>query len=111
MNSKNVCKYCHLEGHVIDSCPTIICKICKEIGHAQWLCTKKTKNKTVAYTPPINNTQNNVSNNYNYNSNNNNYNYQIEKNNSNTVQKDINYYNNLNIDLNNKSWGDLIELN
>ena len=36
--SKNKCKYCHLSGHVIDKCPTIICKHCKAIGHPNWLC-------------------------------------------------------------------------
>jgi hypothetical protein len=39
-----VCKYCHLNGHLIDKCPTIICKNCKEVGHPQWLCKLK-KNK------------------------------------------------------------------
>lgn len=36
--SKSNCKYCHLPGHVIDKCPTIICKHCKAIGHPNWLC-------------------------------------------------------------------------
>ncbi len=36
--SKGRCKYCHLAGHVIDKCPTIICKHCKAIGHPNWLC-------------------------------------------------------------------------
>ncbi len=36
--SKGKCKYCHLTGHVIDKCPTIICKHCKAIGHPNWLC-------------------------------------------------------------------------
>ena len=35
---KGKCKYCHLAGHVIDKCPTIICKHCKAIGHPNWLC-------------------------------------------------------------------------
>ncbi len=35
---KGKCKYCHLPGHVIDKCPTIICKHCKGIGHPNWLC-------------------------------------------------------------------------
>jgi len=39
-----VCKYCHLNGHLIDKCPTIICKNCKDVGHPQWLCKLK-KNK------------------------------------------------------------------
>ena len=36
--SKGKCKYCHLSGHIIDKCPTIICKHCKAIGHPNWLC-------------------------------------------------------------------------
>ena len=36
-----VCKYCHLNGHLIDKCPTIICKNCKDVGHPQWLCKLK----------------------------------------------------------------------
>jgi len=35
------CKYCHLNTHYIDTCPTIICKNCKDIGHPQWLCKQK----------------------------------------------------------------------
>ena len=35
---KGKCKYCHLPGHIIDKCPTIICKHCKSIGHPNWLC-------------------------------------------------------------------------
>jgi len=90
--NKNLCKYCHLEGHLIDDCPTIICKICKEVGHAQWLCTKKNKNKNIVHNSSATNLANN-------------YNYVIEKNI--TIQKDVNYYKN----LMNKEWGDLIELN
>lgn len=41
------CKYCHLNTHYIDKCPTIICKTCKEVGHPQWLCKEKKKNKIV----------------------------------------------------------------
>ena len=40
-----ICKYCHLNTHLIDKCPTIICKSCKEIGHPQWLCKDKKDNK------------------------------------------------------------------
>jgi hypothetical protein len=40
-----LCKYCHLKTHLIDKCPTIICKICKDIGHPQWLCKEKKKMK------------------------------------------------------------------
>ena len=36
-----LCKYCHLKTHLIDKCPTIICKNCKEVGHPQWLCKDK----------------------------------------------------------------------
>jgi len=32
------CKYCHMNTHYIDECPTIICKNCKKVGHPQWLC-------------------------------------------------------------------------
>ncbi len=35
---KGKCKYCHLSGHIIDKCPTIICKHCKAVGHPNWLC-------------------------------------------------------------------------
>ena len=38
-----ICKYCHENTHYIDVCPIIICKICKDIGHPQWLCIKKKK--------------------------------------------------------------------
>lgn len=40
-----ICKYCHENTHYIDVCPIIICKICKDIGHPQWLCIKKKNNK------------------------------------------------------------------
>lgn len=40
-----LCKYCHLTTHYIDECTTIICKICKKIGHPQWLCKEKKINK------------------------------------------------------------------
>jgi hypothetical protein len=36
------CKYCHLNTHTIDKCPTIICKTCKAVGHPQWLCKEST---------------------------------------------------------------------
>ena len=101
MKGKNLCKYCHLDGHLIDNCPTIICKICKDIGHPQWLCTKKTK--------PKNNLSNNLSNNSSNNSLNNlsinipnNYSYSIEKNV--ITPKSLEYYNKL-LD---KEWGELV---
>ncbi len=34
----DICKYCHLHGHVIDKCPTIICKHCRKVGHPIWIC-------------------------------------------------------------------------
>ena len=37
-HTKGKCKYCHLPGHIIDKCPTIICKHCKGVGHPNWLC-------------------------------------------------------------------------
>ena len=39
------CKYCHFKTHIIDNCPTIICKICNGVGHPQWLCKMATDNK------------------------------------------------------------------
>ena len=44
-----ICKYCHLKTHYIDNCPTIICKICKEVGHPQWSCKIKKNNKKMSY--------------------------------------------------------------
>ena len=41
-----ICKYCHAKTHLIDKCPTIICKVCKEIGHPQWLCKLKKNTKS-----------------------------------------------------------------
>ena len=49
-----VCKYCHLNTHLIDKCPTIICKTCKEVGHPQWLCKgKKIINKKYIFSDDI----------------------------------------------------------
>jgi hypothetical protein len=74
------CKYCHLNTHLIDKCPTIICKICKEVGHPQWLCKDKKINK-----------QNNI--------------YEIKKKIpvDNLKKKNISYY----LKLNNTQWSDL----
>ena len=38
-----LCKYCHKKDHLIDNCPSIICRKCGKIGHPKWLCpnTKK----------------------------------------------------------------------
>jgi hypothetical protein len=49
MSKKGLCKYCHLDGHLIDDCPTIICKNCREVGHPNWLCQKK--NTTAPISP------------------------------------------------------------
>ena len=93
MKGKNLCKYCHLDGHLIDNCPTIICKICKDIGHPQWLCTKKSKPKTNLSSNSLNNLSINIPNNYNYS---------IEKNV--IVPKDLEYYKKI-LD---KEWGELV---
>ena len=37
------CKYCKKEDHTIDFCPDIICKGCKQYGHAHWKCDMKYK--------------------------------------------------------------------
>jgi hypothetical protein len=95
------CKYCHLNTHYIDKCPTIICKKCKDIGHPQWLCKQKKdkfQNKkndkdfsfgedTKKYNPIISqkNTEKNIIN-------------------KNIVNKNINYY----LGIEKKLWGDLI---
>ncbi len=41
MRSK--CKYCHSTDHVIDSCPSIVCKQCKG-NHPVWMCQIKQQN-------------------------------------------------------------------
>lgn len=54
-----VCKYCHEKSHYIDTCPVIICKICRDVGHPKWLCPKLSsgsnnglKNSNNNYLPP-----------------------------------------------------------
>lgn len=44
-----VCKYCHKKDHVIDNCPSIICRKCGKIGHPKWLCPgiKKNNDETI----------------------------------------------------------------
>ena len=39
-----LCKYCHKKNHVIDNCPSIICRKCNKIGHPKWLCPNSKKN-------------------------------------------------------------------
>ena len=80
-----VCKYCHLNTHSIDKCPTIICKNCKEIGHPQWLCKLKKNNK------PINN---NFEKKYYFND-------DLKK--KPIIEKNINYY----LKLKDESWGNV----
>ena len=46
------CKYCHLQGHSIDKCPTIVCRVCKAIGHPGWLCTASTSTSISAGSKP-----------------------------------------------------------
>ena len=85
------CKYCHLKTHLIDKCPTIICKICKQIGHPQWLCKEKKNNK-----------QNNINFEKKYV-----FSDDIKKsNNENIQQKTINYY----IKIQNEKWSELITI-
>ncbi len=92
------CKYCHLNTHYIDNCPTIICKNCKDIGHPQWLCkmSKSSPNKTDDKDKKKNTQYNNINNNHN-NNNNNNHNNELNN-------KNIAYYNK----LGNIEWGNLI---
>jgi hypothetical protein len=83
------CKYCHLNTHLIDKCPTIICKNCKEVGHPQWLCKDKKIIK-----------QNNaLDKKYSFND-------EIKKKSctDNLIKKNINYY----LKINNTLWGDLL---
>ena len=85
-----ICKYCHLKTHFIDKCPTIICKICKDIGHPQWLCKEKKNNK-----------HNNFEKKYTFSD-------DIKKkpNNENIQQKTINNY----LKIENEKWGDIVSI-
>jgi len=105
------CKYCHLKTHNIDKCPTIICKICKDIGHPQWLCKEKRSNKSNANMNTVTNANMNTNTNIKTN---------IEKkysfvdtikknlnlNSEQVVQKNIKYY----LHLDKKLWGDIINI-
>lgn len=88
------CKYCHLKTHLIDKCPTIICKNCKEIGHPQWLCKDKKNNKNVL---PVDKTLN-LDKKYNFSD-------EIikKKSSENNIQKNINFY----LKLQNEEWSTL----
>ena len=87
-----ICKYCHQKTHLIDKCPTILCKNCKEVGHPQWLCKQK---KIVKTNNKINN---NIEKKYSFSD-------EIIKkqDNEEIIYKDINYY----LKLQDKKWGDL----
>jgi hypothetical protein len=88
------CKYCHLNTHYIDTCPTIICKNCKDIGHPQWLCKQKKNSKN-------NNVNVNNENKYSMLE-------DIKKKTSNetSINKNINYY----LKLSNEEWGNFISI-
>lgn len=40
------CKYCKSKEHMIDNCPDIICRICKDSGHPHWNCNLKKEDKS-----------------------------------------------------------------
>ena len=91
------CKYCHLNTHYIDKCPTIICKNCKEIGHPQWLCKEKKHNKN-----QVNKSNNLVNLDKKYN-----FPDEIKKKTSETENigiKNIDYY----LKLQKEEWSDLV---
>jgi len=97
-----LCKYCHLKTHFIDKCPTIICKICKDIGHPQWLCKEKKdmkkdgKNDTKNDTKKDNNYGKTVEKKYSFND-------ELKKKEEIIIQKNIDYY----LKLKDKSWSNL----
>ncbi len=37
------CKYCKKLDHIIDNCPDIVCKKCKQQGHTHWKCKQTGK--------------------------------------------------------------------
>lgn len=41
------CKYCFQTDHTIETCKTILCRTCKELGHPHWLCKGKDNKKKV----------------------------------------------------------------
>jgi hypothetical protein len=87
------CKYCHLNTHYIDTCPTIICKNCKDIGHPQWLCKQK-KNIKQNKSKPIENKYF--------------LSEDIKKKSSteSSVNKNINYY----LKISKQEWGSLVSI-
>ena len=87
------CKYCHQSNHLIDKCPIIICKNCKDVGHPQWLCKdKKKKTKNIGI---------NIEKKYTFSD-------EIKKKDSilDSPKKNINYY----LKLQNTEWKDLIDV-
>ena len=88
-----LCKYCHQKTHLIDKCPTILCKNCKEVGHPQWLCKQKNQVKIIN---KMNN--NTIEKKYTFSD-------EIVKKQDNEpiIYKNINYY----LKLSDKKWGDL----
>jgi hypothetical protein len=87
------CKYCHLNTHYIDKCPTIICKICKGIGHPQWLCNETKKS-------PKNGQNIKLEKKYNYSED------IKKKSKTENSYKTISYY----LKLKNEEWGSLIDI-
>jgi hypothetical protein len=47
------CKYCFQTDHTIEQCKTILCRVCKEIGHPHWLCNKDKKNAKKTTSKPM----------------------------------------------------------
>jgi predicted metal-binding protein len=45
------CKYCKTNDHLIDTCPSIMCKTCNKYGHPHWKCTNT---PVVKETKPVN---------------------------------------------------------
>jgi len=88
------CKYCHLKNHYTDKCPTIICKICKDVGHPQWLCKQKKNNNGKSTNLKLN-----LEKKYNYGED-----FKKKSYVNNEVQKNISYYSK----LQHETWSNLI---
>ncbi len=48
----NSCKYCFQTDHTIETCKTILCRTCKELGHPHWLCKGKDNKKKTSVVQP-----------------------------------------------------------
>ncbi len=109
-----LCKYCHLNGHLIDKSPTIICKNCKDVGHPQWLCKlKKNKKETNSINNGANNSKNQLNNSKNIKKVNSNisiedkYSFTDEiKKNPDIIIKNIAYY----IKMQKNQWGNMVTI-